>query len=127
MKYVKLVIYAGFLALVVPPFCMSVLDDFLHPQRWDGSMVHDPWVYLPVLGAVLAVAAGLIVHLVWKECHYGWRLHQMEVLLQEALRRRRNGEHQEADRLLDEFERLFTKVYGRSPDSYLVSKNPKPK
>jgi hypothetical protein len=118
MKYSKLVVYAVFLALVVPPFCWSVLDDFLHPQRWDGSMVHDPWVYLPVLGAVLAVPAGLILYYgAWQHCWQGWQLHQLDRLLKEAVRKRQNGEHDEADRLLDEFEALFTKVFGRSPDS----------
>jgi len=107
----------GLILMVMLPILIgrALYQDLQHPEWW-VDWNHDPRVYLTYGAVVFSIPVFVLVRHRWEQARIKKRLNK---ILSEVDRKREQGQHQEADRLLDEFERIFTKCYGGPPASFL--------
>jgi len=107
----------GLILMVMLPILIgrALYQDLQHPEWW-VDWNHDPRVYLTYGAVGFSIPVlDVILH-----CRKQARIKErLTKIIAEVDRKREQGRHQEADRLLDDFERIFTKCYGRPPASFL--------
>jgi hypothetical protein len=44
-----------------------IITDLMHPELWDKDWMHDPRIYLPMLGVVGVLGLLMAAHISWTE------------------------------------------------------------